>query len=103
RTLNHQRSPTRRNVMRDYQFVLGLHEIGAIKFGDFKLKSGLRSPIYVDLRILRSAPNLLRLSAEILWRLAIQNNSMGTGSFDLIADVPTAVTQFVAAMAILHD
>ena len=36
-----------------------LYEIGSIKLGEFTLKSGLKSPIYFDMRLLISHPKLL--------------------------------------------
>jgi uridine monophosphate synthetase len=42
----------------------GLLEAGCIKFGKFTLKSGLKSPIYIDLRQLVSHPSLLAAVAE---------------------------------------
>lgn len=36
-----------------------LHEVGALKFGNFKMKVGASSPVYLDLRIIISYPLLL--------------------------------------------
>ncbi|MEZ5315132.1 MAG: orotate phosphoribosyltransferase [Chlamydiales bacterium] len=44
-----------------------LYEIGAINFGEFTLKSGMLSPIYVDLRLIISYPTLLQEIAEKMW------------------------------------
>jgi len=44
----------------------GLHELGAVRFGEFTLKSGQKSPIYVDLRLLAGDPKLLGLVARAM-------------------------------------
>jgi uridine monophosphate synthetase len=48
------------------EIALGLHAMGAVRFGDFTLKSGKKSPIYIDLRLLVSDPVLMAKVARVL-------------------------------------
>lgn len=65
-------------------FAVALHRIGGVKFGEFTLKSGQKSPIYVDLRILVSHPEILRMAGE-----ALAEKLRGL-QFDRIAGLPYA-------------
>ncbi len=59
-----------------------LHELGAVQFGDFTLKSGSHSPVYVDLRLLISDPALLQDIAEQYARL------LSDLEYDRLAAIP---------------
>src|SRR5262249_40468740 len=48
------------------RFALRLLEMEAIRFGEFRLKSGRLSPVYVDLRVLASYPDALRDAGQLL-------------------------------------
>ncbi|MGC6494336.1 MAG: orotidine-5'-phosphate decarboxylase [Myxococcota bacterium] len=47
----------------------GLLDVGCVKFGAFTLKSGLVSPLYIDLRRLASSPRLLAQVARLYARI----------------------------------
>lgn len=49
---------------RHRELANGLFDRGCVRFGEFTLKSGLRSPIYLDLRRLVAMPDLMALAAR---------------------------------------
>jgi uridine monophosphate synthetase len=61
-----------------------LFDIGCVKFGEFKLKSGIMSPVYVDFRGLISHPGTLRRIAR-----AMVERLNGL-EFDRVAGIPYA-------------
>jgi uridine monophosphate synthetase len=76
-------------------FLLRLYDIGAVKFGEFTLKSGRVAPIYVDLRVLVSDPEALQQAGE---KLVEQLRLL---AFDRIAGIPYAGLPLGVAAALL--
>ena len=72
----------------------GLLSAGCIKFGEFTLKSGLKSPIYIDLRQIISHPKLLADVAQAYLPL------LSNLQFSRIAGLPYAAIPIATAISL---
>jgi len=74
-----------------------LFEINAIKFGEFKLKTGSLSPIYIDLRMTVSYPDVLKMVAKAMWE------KVKGLEFDVICGVPYTALPIATAISLEHN
>eukprot|EP00117_Sycon_ciliatum_P013530 scpid95789/ scgid14161/ Uridine 5&apos; Orotate phosphoribosyltransferase; Orotidine 5&apos; OMPdecase len=81
------------------ELILALHDIGAIKFGQFTLKSGIQSPVYFDFRDVSCFPKLLRKVSEALWK-AGQDAGIRA---DSVCGVPYTALPFATVIADHHE
>ena len=72
----------------------GLLDAGCIKFGEFTLKSGLKSPIYIDLRQIITYPSLLEQVGAAYLPLLKELK------FDRLAGLPYAAIPIATAVSL---
>ncbi len=76
------------------ELILDLARIGAVRFGTFTLKSGLTSPVYIDLRLLASHLDVLARTA------AAYGHLLRDLRYDRIAAIPYAALPIGTAVAL---
>jgi orotate phosphoribosyltransferase len=69
----------------------------AIKFGDYILTSGKKSPYYIDLRLTISSPITMDWIANALTRIIV--NEIGKDKIDRVLGVPTAGVPFATVVS----
>ncbi|ACB40512.1 orotate phosphoribosyltransferase [Pyrobaculum neutrophilum] len=75
--------------------IARLVELGVVKFGLFKLSSGLESPYYVDLRLVLGDPQLLKWAVE-RYRAVVERLD-----FDIVAGVATGGIPYASILGFL--
>ena len=79
------------------EFATFLHEKKIIRFGDFTLASGKKSPYYIDLRLVPSFPHEYRKMIKELQNLIAED--IGFESFHSLVSVPTGGLVVAASLA----
>lgn len=74
-----------------------LYDIGIVKFGDFTLKSGINSPIYLDHRLLATHPKTLKYVAKIYAKI------LKDIEYDRLAGIPYAAMPIAGAISLLLE
>lgn len=77
--------------------INALYQIGAIKFGEFTLKSGQASKIYLDLRQIVSYPEVMRAVASAIWE------KVKACQFDVICGVPYTALPIATCLSLDHN
>jgi len=81
-------------VTKREKLIIDLFKNKCIDFGKFKLKSGITSPVYIDIRKLVSYPSLMKKCAAAYWQTLKKLN------FDRIAGVPYAALPIASVISV---
>lgn len=76
------------------ELILNFEKIGMLNFGSFTFKSGIQSPIYVNMRILISYPEVMKQAAKIY------SDILKDLKYDRLGGIPYAGLPITAAISL---
>ncbi|XP_041472334.1 uridine 5'-monophosphate synthase-like [Lytechinus variegatus] len=76
--------------------ILRLFDVNAVKFGTFTLKSGIESPVYFDLRVMVSYPDIMDAVADTLFDTAKKSGV----EYSVLCGVPYTALPIATLMAV---
>jgi len=83
--------------------LLNIHDVGAVKFGQYKLKTGLLSPIYIDIRSIVSFPEILSMLCNQMWGRITSHPGNLLERTDFLAGVPYTALPIASVLAVNHE
>lgn len=83
-------SPSKKELLNE------LFRIGAIKLGSFKLKSGIISPIYIDMRVIISYPSVISKIGSYMYK----NVTEAGAKFEVICGVPYTALPIASSISL---
>ncbi len=84
-------------MLNNEEVIFALYRIHAVKFGNFTLKSGKSSKIYIDLRQIISHPEILCAVSDAIW------HTVRNCRFDLICGVPYTALPIATCLSLKHN
>ncbi len=79
------------------EIALGIFEAGLLNFGDFTFKSGIKSPMYMNLRNLGSHPKFLKKVSKAIGEIVEDLN------YDIIAGIPYGAIPLMMGVSLELD
>ncbi|XP_013379530.1 uridine 5'-monophosphate synthase isoform X1 [Lingula anatina] len=81
------------------EIVIHLFEVQGLKFGNFTMRTGEQTPVYIDMRVICSYPKLTSSICELMWKEVERVKS----KYDIIVGVPYTALPLASYISTAYD